>query len=56
MLAPIRPLTRDLICKVEASTLEHANAKVKEAYEAFNEIKIDPIMHADLVGGGDSKS
>lgn len=36
--------------KVDASTMERANTKVKEAYEAFSEIKIDPIMYADLNG------
>lgn len=36
--------------KVDASTMERANTKVKEAYEVFNEIKIDPIMYADLSG------
>ncbi len=30
--------------KVDASTMEIANTKVKAAYEAFNENKIDPIM------------
>lgn len=36
--------------KVDSSTMEKANTKVKEAYEAFSEIKIDPIMYADLTG------
>ncbi len=36
--------------KVHASTMGKADAKVKEAYEAFHEIKVDPIMYADLTG------
>lgn len=36
--------------KVDVSTMQKANTKVKEAYEAFNEIKMDPIMYADLTG------
>lgn len=36
--------------KIDASTMDKANAKVKEAYKAFTEIKIDPIMYADLNG------
>lgn len=36
--------------KVDSSTMERADAKVKLAYEAFSETKIDPIMYADLIG------
>lgn len=36
--------------RTNAWTLEKENQKVKEAYAALNEIKIDPIMYADLNG------
>ncbi len=36
--------------KTYVSTLEKANIKAKEAYDALNEIKIDPIIYADLNG------
>ncbi|MGZ3786098.1 MAG: ATP-binding cassette domain-containing protein [Bdellovibrio sp.] len=36
--------------KVDASTMAKANTKVREAYEAYREIKIDPVMYADLIG------
>lgn len=36
--------------KFDASTAERANTKVRQAYEAFEEIKVDPIMYADLSG------
>ena len=36
--------------KIDASTLERANESVRDAYQAFAELKIDPIMYADLIG------
>jgi len=35
---------------VDASTLQRANESVREAYQAFTEMKIDPIMYADISG------
>jgi ATPase subunit of ABC transporter with duplicated ATPase domains len=36
--------------KIDVATLERANESVREAYEAFANLKIDPMMYADLVG------
>lgn len=36
--------------KTHVSTIERENAKVKQAYLAASEVKIEPIMYADLVG------
>ncbi|MGZ5279156.1 MAG: ATP-binding cassette domain-containing protein, partial [Pseudobdellovibrionaceae bacterium] len=36
--------------KVDASTLQRANESVREAYEVFNEMKIDPVMYAEISG------
>lgn len=36
--------------KVDSKTMDAVTSKVKEAQEAFNAIKIDPIMYADLIG------
>lgn len=36
--------------KIDSSTTERAHAKVREAYEAFSKIKMDPVMYADLTG------
>ncbi len=36
--------------RMNVSTMERANSKAKEAYEALNEIKNDPVMYADLKG------
>ncbi len=35
---------------IDALTLAHANSAVRNAYEAFDEMKIDPIMYANLTG------
>ncbi|MCM2280799.1 MAG: ATP-binding cassette domain-containing protein [Bdellovibrionaceae bacterium] len=35
--------------KIDSSTMERANDRVKAAAEAFNEIKIDPVMYTDLM-------
>ncbi len=36
--------------KVDASTLEKANEGVREAYEAFQELKLNPLMYAEISG------
>ena len=36
--------------KMSSSTLERSQDKVREAHEAYEVLKIDPIMYADLVG------
>lgn len=36
--------------KVDASTLGRANEAVREAFAAFKEMKLDPLMYADLRG------
>lgn len=36
--------------KIDATTLNRVNEAVREAYDAFSALKIDPIMYADLVG------
>jgi len=36
--------------KIDSSTIESINAKVREAHEAFQELKVDPVMYADLIG------
>lgn len=36
--------------KVDTSTLEKANAAVIEAFEAFSDLKVDPLMYADILG------
>lgn len=36
--------------KIDASTLQKTNQKVQEAHEAFQALKIDPVMYADLIG------
>lgn len=36
--------------EVDSSTMDKANIKVKEAIEAFNQIKPDPVMYAHLTG------
>lgn len=36
--------------KIESFTMGQAKEKVKAAFDAFNEIKVDPIMYADLTG------
>jgi ATPase subunit of ABC transporter with duplicated ATPase domains len=36
--------------KVDAETLDRANQSAAEAYLAFSELKIDPVMYADLAG------
>ena len=36
--------------KIDSTTLEKANSKVKSAFDTFSEIKIDPVMYTDLVG------
>lgn len=38
--------------KVNSLTTEKINEKVREAHNAFNELKTDPVMYADLVGHG----
>lgn len=35
--------------KVDSSTLERANAQVREAFAAFQDMKTDPLMYADLI-------
>ena len=36
--------------KIDASTAKRAEIKVQEAFEAWNEMKLDPLMYADLSG------
>lgn len=36
--------------KVDSSTMERANTKVQKAFEAYSELKIAPIMFAELMG------
>lgn len=35
---------------IDAATLGRAKSAVQDAYEAFAEMKIDPVMYADLIG------
>jgi ATPase subunit of ABC transporter with duplicated ATPase domains len=37
---------------LDAATLERANGSVRTAYQAFSEIKVEPVMYADLVANG----
>lgn len=36
--------------KIDVATLDRANSAVQEAYEAYNQIKNDPVMYANLIG------
>lgn len=36
--------------KIDSATMERAHEKVKEAFEAYQEIKFDPVMYTDLIG------
>lgn len=36
--------------KVDSSTLEKTNSAVNAAYQAYSELKIDPVMYTDLMG------
>lgn len=36
--------------KVDSETLGKLNQEIQSVYEAYNEIKIDPVIYADLVG------
>jgi ATPase subunit of ABC transporter with duplicated ATPase domains len=36
--------------KIDVATIERVNAGVREAYEAYQDLKIDPVMYADLIG------
>jgi ATPase subunit of ABC transporter with duplicated ATPase domains len=36
--------------KIDASTLEKANEAVRNAFEAFTDLKIDPVMYAEVLG------
>jgi ATPase subunit of ABC transporter with duplicated ATPase domains len=36
--------------KLDAATLDRANIAVRETFDAWNELKIDPVMYADLMG------
>jgi ATPase subunit of ABC transporter with duplicated ATPase domains len=35
--------------KLDSSTLDRANEAVRDLHEAFSELKVDPVMYADLV-------
>lgn len=37
--------------KIDVATLDRANEAVRAAHEAFMELKVDPVMYADLLGG-----
>lgn len=36
--------------KVTNAVIENRDAKIREAYDAFQELKVDPVMYTDLVG------
>lgn len=36
--------------KIDTSTLQDAQDAVREAYEAFQDLKVDPVMYVDLAG------
>jgi ATPase subunit of ABC transporter with duplicated ATPase domains len=38
--------------KLDSSTLERSASAIREAQEALSEMKIDPVMYADLIGRG----
>lgn len=37
--------------KIDVATLDRAEDTVRAAHEAFAELKVDPVMYADLIGG-----
>jgi ATPase subunit of ABC transporter with duplicated ATPase domains len=37
--------------KIDAATLDRANDAVRIAQQAFTDLKLDPVMYADLLGG-----
>ncbi|HVK62402.1 MAG TPA: ATP-binding cassette domain-containing protein, partial [Bdellovibrionales bacterium] len=36
--------------KIDAATIDRANKAIRDAHEALSELKIDPVMYADLIG------
>ncbi|TGK04897.1 ABC transporter ATP-binding protein [Leptospira semungkisensis] len=38
--------------KLNSSTLEKSNQKIREVYETMDRMKVDPVMYADLMGNG----
>lgn len=36
--------------RIDSETLDRANQNAREAFEAFSELKVDPVMYADLAG------